>query len=140
MSRAKPPSVAWIAVRMPPPPEVVGAEDAGGDDRERPCIDPATVVEAVDDAARDAEHLARADVDRRALERPGQYAVESVARLLVAVVAVCGCDLRAGGDVELAATDPADCSPSSRKRIAMSPTLISLCVLAAMVSASRFVW
>src|SRR6478736_9386677 len=81
--------------------EVAGAEDAGGDDRERPGVVLAEVVEPVHRAARDAERLARGDVDRRALDRPGQDASEPVDRLLVAVVAVCGRHLRADGNVEL---------------------------------------
>ncbi len=51
--------------------EVVGAEDARGDDRERLGIDVVGVVEVVDRAAVDAERLTRADVDRHALDRPG---------------------------------------------------------------------
>jgi hypothetical protein len=45
--------------------EEVGAEKAGGDDRERRRADVAAVVEVVDDAPRDAERLAGADVCRR---------------------------------------------------------------------------
>ena len=41
--------------------EVIGAEDAGGDDRERPRVDVVRVVEVVDSAARDTESLAGAD-------------------------------------------------------------------------------
>ena len=59
------------------------------------------VVELVDGAAGDAERLAGADVGRVALDRPGQDALEPVDRLLVAVVAVRGRDLRPGRDVEL---------------------------------------
>ena len=81
--------------------EVVRAEDAGGDDRECLRVDIAGVVELVDGATGNAERLARADVDRRALDRPGQDALESVDRLLVAVVAVSGRDLSAGRNVEL---------------------------------------
>jgi hypothetical protein len=81
--------------------EVLGAEDAGGDHRERPGVDVAGVVELVDGAAEDADRFARADVGRRALDRPRQDALEPVDGLLVAVVAVCGRDLRTGGDVEL---------------------------------------
>ena len=81
--------------------EVGGAEDAGGHDRQRPGIDVARVVEPVNHAAGDTQHLAGPDVDRGALERPGKYALESVDRLLVAVVAMGRCDLRAGGNVEL---------------------------------------
>ena len=81
--------------------EVVGTEDAGSDDRERFGVDVAGVVEPVDRATGDAEHLARADLDRRALDRPGQHSLEAVDRLLVAVVAVGGRDPRAGRNVEL---------------------------------------
>src|SRR5690349_340587 len=49
----------------------------------------------------DAEHLIRADVDGRAVHRPGEQAFEAVDRLLVAVVAVGGSDLHAGRHVEL---------------------------------------
>jgi hypothetical protein len=110
--------------------EEVGAEDAGGDDRERPGVALAGVVEVVDGAAGDEERLARADLGRGALDRPGEDALESVDRLPVAVVAMCGRDLRAGGNVELEDRDrTADCSPSTRKRIVTSPTLISSRVL-----------
>ena len=81
--------------------EVVGAEDARGDDRECLGVDVVRVVELVDGATGDAERLAGADVDRHALDRPGQHSLEPVDRLLVAVVAVRGCDLRAGRNVEL---------------------------------------
>jgi hypothetical protein len=54
--------------------EEVGAEDAGGDDCERPGIALAGVVEVVDGAAGDEERLARADLGRRALDRPGEDA------------------------------------------------------------------
>jgi len=79
----------------------VGAEDAGGDDGECLRVDVLGVVELVDGAAGDAERLTGADVDRNALDRPGQPSLEPVDRLLVAVVAVPGCDLRAGRSVEL---------------------------------------
>ena len=49
--------------------EVVGAEDARCDDRERLRVDVVGVVEVVDGAARDAERLTRTDVDRNALDR-----------------------------------------------------------------------
>jgi hypothetical protein len=48
--------------------EVVGAEDPGGDDRERLRVDVLGVVEVVDGAAGDPERLAAADVGRRALD------------------------------------------------------------------------
>ena len=115
--------------------EVVGAEDAGGDDRERLGVDVARVVELVDGAAGDAERLAGADVDRRALDRPGQHALEPVDRLLVAVVAVPGRDLRAGRNVELEHRDRTArlARPRRRNRIAIVPTLISSRVLVAIV-------
>jgi hypothetical protein len=81
--------------------EVVGTEDAGGHDRERLRVDIVGVVKVVDGTAGDEERLAGADVRRRALDRPGQDALQPVDRLLVAVVAVGGRDLRAGGNVEL---------------------------------------
>jgi hypothetical protein len=81
--------------------EVVGAEDAGGDDRERLRVDVVGVVEVMGGAAGDAERLAGGNVGRNALDRPGQDALEAVDRLLVAVVAVWGRDLRARGNLEL---------------------------------------
>src|SRR3954454_4736635 len=81
--------------------EEVGAKDAGGDDRQRSGVDVAGVVEVVGGATRDDEYLAGADVDWRALECPGHDALKPVDRLLVAVVAVRGCDLRADGNVKL---------------------------------------
>src|SRR5215217_1236410 len=51
--------------------EVVRAEDAGGDDREHLRVDAMIVVEAVDDSARDTEHLTRANVGLSSVERPG---------------------------------------------------------------------
>jgi hypothetical protein len=104
--------------------EEVGAEDAGGDDRERPGVALAGVVEVVDGAAGDEERLARADLGRRALDRPGEDALEPVDRLPVAATFA-----PAGTSNSKIATDPADCSPSTRKRIVISPTLISSRVL-----------
>ena len=80
--------------------EVIGAEHARRDDRERDGVDVAGVVEAVDGAARDADGLAGADVDRSTFDRPGQDALEPVDRLLVAVVTVWSRNLAAGRDVE----------------------------------------
>ena len=106
--------------------KVVGAENARSDDRQRLRVDVAGVVESVDGAAWDEERLAGGDVGQLTLDRPGQDAFEPVDRLLVAVVAVCGCHLRAGGNVELEDRDrPPDCSLTTRNRIAISPTLIS---------------
>jgi len=42
--------------------EVLGAEDAGADDRQHPCVDVALVLELVDEAAPDAEYLAGSDL------------------------------------------------------------------------------
>ena len=81
--------------------EVVGAEDAGGDDRQRLRAELADVGELVDCPAGDAEHLAGADLVRVALDRPDERALEAVDRLLVAVVAVRRRDFGAGRDVEL---------------------------------------
>ena len=62
----------------------------GRDERERLGVDVARVVELMDGAAGDAQRLSGPDVDRSALDRPGQDALEPVDRLLVAVVAVPG--------------------------------------------------
>src|SRR5581483_7487788 len=59
------------------------------------------VVEAVDDAARYAEGLAGLNVDLPVRHGPGQDAIESIDRLLVAVVAVRDGDVRAGRNLEL---------------------------------------
>ena len=56
--------------------EEVGTEDPRGDDRKRSGVDVAGVVEMVDGAAGDAKRVAGADVDRYALDRPGQDALE----------------------------------------------------------------
>ena len=72
--------------------EVLGAEEARSDDRERRRVDVPSVVERVDDVAGDKESLAGPDLGRRAVDRPGQDALEPVDRLLVAVVAVAGGD------------------------------------------------
>ena len=53
--------------------EVVGAEEARGDDRERGGGDIAGVGEGVDRAAGDEEGRARPDVVRRALDVSGGY-------------------------------------------------------------------
>src|SRR3954451_12567910 len=81
--------------------KVVGAEDAGRHDRECLRVDVACVVELVDGASGDAERFSFADLACDAVDCPGQGACESVDRLLIAVVAVCGRELRAGGNVEL---------------------------------------
>jgi hypothetical protein len=115
--------------------EVLGAEDAGGDDRERLRIDITAVVEVVDGAAWDAERLARANIGRCAFDRPVEDAREPVDSLFVPVVAVRGRDAGSGWNAKTA-TDPADYSPSIRNRIANSPTVISFCVLAVILDSS----
>ena len=110
--------------------EEVGAEDAGGDDCERPGVDLGPVGKVVDGTARDTERLAGVDVDRRPFDGPGEDSLQPVDRLLVVVMAVRGCDSGARRNVDSKTdTDPADSSPSTRKRIASSPTLISSRVL-----------
>src|SRR5215207_8291347 len=80
--------------------EVARAEDAGADDRQHLRVDAMIVVEAVDDSARDAQHLARADVGlSSSVERPGKHALKPVDRLLVTVMAVGG-HSGSGWDVE----------------------------------------
>src|SRR5918994_2949777 len=90
--------------------EVVRAEDAGADDREHLRVDLMVVVEAVDDSARDAQHLARADVGLFSIDRPGQHALKPVDRLLVTVMAVRDGNSGCGWDVELE-----DCDGTSRR-------------------------
>src|SRR4051794_17539104 len=87
--------------------EVVGPEDPGRDDRERLGVRLVQVLELVDGAPRDAERLAGADIDRAALDGPGQHALETVDGLLVAVVAVRGREAGARRDVELEDRDRA---------------------------------
>src|SRR5215217_8333550 len=67
------------------------------------------VVEAVDDAARDAQHIAWSDVDLLSVERPAQHAFEPVDRLLKTVMAVRARHPGSGCDVELE-----DCDGTSR--------------------------
>jgi hypothetical protein len=59
----------------------------------------------MDGATRDEEHLTRTDVGRAALDRPRQYALDPEDRLVVAIVAVPGCDPRAGRNIELECSD-----------------------------------
>src|SRR4029450_5985263 len=68
----------------------------------------AVVVEPVNSAARNAKGLSRPDVDRLAVDGPGQHALEAVDCLFVVVVAV-GRSRQAlrGGDRELEDSDAA---------------------------------
>src|SRR5579862_9156325 len=66
-----------------------------------PGIEVAGVGELVDGAARDAKHLAGADLVSFALDRPDECPLEAVDRLLETVMAVRRRHLGAGGDVEL---------------------------------------
>src|SRR5215203_695738 len=95
--------------------EVVGAEDAGGDDREHLRVGLMIVVEAVDHPARDAQHIARADVDPLSVERPAQHAFEPVDRLLITVMAVRARHPGSGRDVELEDRD------GTSRRLALEP-------------------
>src|SRR5215207_6026110 len=90
--------------------EVVRSEDAGADDRQHRRVDAMIVVEAVDDSARDAQHLARTDLGLFSVERPGQHARKPVDRLLVTVMAVRDGHSGSGWDVELE-----DCDRTSRR-------------------------
>src|SRR5215207_7299054 len=91
--------------------EVARAEDAGADDRQHLRVDLMIIVKAVDDSARDAQHLARADLSLSSVERPGQHALKPVDRLLVTVMAVCDGHSGLGWDVELE-----DCDGTSTPR------------------------
>src|SRR5215204_383819 len=89
--------------------EVLRAEDAGADDREHLGVNLMIVVEAVDDSARDAQHLTRADIGLFPVERPAQHALKPVDRLHVTVMAVGGRHSGCGWYVELE-----DCHRTSR--------------------------
>src|SRR5215208_5741120 len=90
--------------------EVVKAEDARSDDGEHLRVDLMVVVEAVDDSARNAQHLARTDLGLLSVDRPGQYALKTVDRLLVTVMAVRNGHSGLGWDVEFE-----DCDRTSRR-------------------------
>jgi hypothetical protein len=91
--------------------EVLGAEDAGADDREHRRVDlMIVVVKAVDDSPRDAQHLSRADLGLFFTDRLGQHALKSVNRLLVSVVTVRDGHSGCGRDIELE-----DCNGTSRR-------------------------
>jgi hypothetical protein len=115
--------------------EVVGAKEAGGDDRERGGVDVAGVGEGVDRAARDEEGLARPDVMRRALDGERDGSLAAVDRLLVSIVAMGDREARARGTANSwIATAPSLSPGSIRGRIAIPPTRISSWVLVLMVS------
>src|SRR5215208_619341 len=95
--------------------EVPRTEDAGGDDREHLRVGLMIVVEAVDDPATDAQHLARAYLGLLSVERPAQRAFEPVDRLLITVMAVRARHPGSGCDVELE-----DCDGTSG-RLALEP-------------------
>src|SRR4051812_10743405 len=81
------------------------ADDARSGDPDGLGIDSTGVVEVMDGAAGDEDRFAGSDVHLLPRDRPGQRALEPVDRLVVAVVAVGGSDLRARGDVELEDSD-----------------------------------
>jgi hypothetical protein len=87
--------------------EEVRAEDPWRDDPKTSGVDLARVLEVVDGAARDEEHLAGTNVRRGAFDRPRHGTLEAVSRLVVAVVAVRDRHPRAGGDMELEDRDRA---------------------------------
>jgi hypothetical protein len=68
--------------------KVVRAEDTGSHDREYFRVDGIIVVEAVDRAARNTEHLVQTNIACSSLDRPSEYALDAVNRFLVAVMAV----------------------------------------------------
>jgi hypothetical protein len=107
------------------------ADDARSGNPDGLGIDITGVVEVMDGAAGDEDRFAGSDVHLLPRDRPGQRALEPVDRLVIAVVAVGGSDLRARGDVEL---EDSDRSPSTRNRIAISPTLISSRVVIVIVA------
>src|SRR5215218_6884007 len=89
--------------------EVPWAEDAGAYDRQHLRVVLMIVVEAVDDPATDAQHLAWAYVGLLCVERPAQNSLQPVDRLLKTVMAVCARHPGSGCDVELE-----DCDRTSR--------------------------
>ena len=113
--------------------QVPRAEDAGGDDRERLRVELMIVVEAVDEPATDAQHLARADVGLLSVERPAQNSLQPVERLLKpSWLCAPGTLAPAATSNSKTATEPPDASPSSRNRTAIPPILISSLDLASM--------
>jgi hypothetical protein len=81
--------------------EVVGAEEAGGDNGEGFCRGGVEVFEAVDGSARDEDGVARAAFHCFAVDGIGEDALEAVGGLFVGVVAVGGGDFSSGRDFEL---------------------------------------
>jgi hypothetical protein len=81
--------------------EVVGAEEAGGDDGKRFCRGGVEVFEAVDDSARDEDGVAGPALPCLAVDGVGEDALEAVGGLFVGVVAVGSGDFGSGGDFEL---------------------------------------
>jgi hypothetical protein len=88
------------------------------------------IVEAVDRSARDAERVTGADFDFAAFEREGDDAFDAVDGLLVGGVTVgaMGTFAPAGMSASKMATEPPESLPSTKKRIANCPILISSCV------------
>ena len=90
--------------------EVVRAEDTGSHDREYFRIDGIIVVEAVDRAARNTEHLVQTNIACSSLDRPSEYALDAVDRFLVAVMAVRDRYFRPYRNINLE-----DCNRTSRR-------------------------
>src|SRR2546426_1846408 len=68
--------------------EILRTDRGGGDGAKCLHVLAAVVVEPVNGAARNAEGLPRPDVDRSAVDGPGQHALDAVDRFFVVIVAV----------------------------------------------------
>jgi hypothetical protein len=109
----------------------------GGEDRKRLRVLVAVVLEAVDDAAPDAHRFPGTDVDRCAVDRPGEHADDSVDRLLVAVVAVRERHSGACGHIELEDRDrPSGVRALDEEPARQLPALISSRMPVAIVASS----
>ena len=122
--------------------EVRRAHDCRGYDGELLGILSAEVIEAVHRASWDEQRLPRPHLDGRAVNRPGQDALDTVDDLLVGVVLVSGRrQLLSGGNDKLN-TDalPWESLPVRRKRISTGPTWmvssegLTLCVPCCMMA------
>ena len=104
--------------------EILRTDRGWRDHAERLHVLASIVIEPVNGASRNAERLSRPDVDLFSVDSPGQYAVDTVDRLLVMVVAVRWSRqaLRAGTMSSKAAMLPVELSPVSRKRTVSGPT------------------
>ena len=90
-------------------PEIIGAQHAWGDHRQHRGFGAARVVEPVNGAAWNGQHLTGSDAVHPPLDRPGQHAPEPVDRLLVSVVAVGNGHAGVGGHVKFEHRERAGC-------------------------------